>query len=201
MDKRTPSVEWYIAQSDADWAHLREPPLPDGKPTANRCRPHKRYFWSVAALLLLLASAGGWWHSDQASLPQATVEVMATAQPEPGAAAPGSDPRAVSLPSNQWEREWWRQFGQAYSGRRPASQTDEPDAYGDVTLQTVEFAGDQAVARVITIATARGRRTGRPGSIGTRLRDGCAQSRMLTCGGRSAAWKPRPSSSTFASKT
>jgi hypothetical protein len=39
----------------------------------------------------------------------------ATALAAPGSVAHGSDPRAVSLPSNQREGEWWRHFGQAYS--------------------------------------------------------------------------------------
>jgi hypothetical protein len=51
--------------------------------------------------------------------------------------------------SNQWASEWWREFGQAYSGERIDLQSGEPYGYEDVTLQTVEFAGDQAVARVI----------------------------------------------------
>jgi hypothetical protein len=55
----------------------------------------------------------------------------------------------VSPPTNQWEREWWRQFGQAYSGWPPGYQPIDPSVHLNVTVQTVEFAGDGAVARVI----------------------------------------------------
>jgi hypothetical protein len=45
--------------------------------------------------------------------------------------------------------DWWRQFEQAYSPWPPGYQPIDPSAYVDVTVQTVEFAGDGAVARVI----------------------------------------------------
>jgi hypothetical protein len=35
MDKRTPNVEWTIAQSEADWERLQEPFLPDSESVAS----------------------------------------------------------------------------------------------------------------------------------------------------------------------
>jgi hypothetical protein len=156
MRKQASSLEWSIVENDGDWARISAPPLPDVTPVTIRRLRLKRYFWGVVALLLLLASAGGWrWHTERATFPPPAASVTVTTQPALGAIASGRDAVVVSLPSNQWEVAWWRQFGQAYSGRSPALQPDEPDAYMDVTLQMVEFAHDRAVARVI-MATSGG---------------------------------------------
>lgn len=61
MRKQALTVEWHIAENDADWERRCVLPLPSLALDAPRHRPLKRYFWSVAALFLLLASAGGWW--------------------------------------------------------------------------------------------------------------------------------------------
>jgi hypothetical protein len=155
MDKQSPTVEWTIIESDADWERLQGPPRPEGEPDASR-RLLQRYCWRVAALLLLLATGGsGVWRSDQTALPSPAAS--GTAQLALSVDASGSNPEDVSHSSNQWGQEWWRQFAQAYGDWPPGYQPIDPGAYADVTVQTVEFADDRAVARVITMTTRRGR--------------------------------------------
>jgi hypothetical protein len=81
---------------------------------------------------------------------------MARAQSGLDVVAYSSDQASVSLSSNQLEREWWRQFERQYSSWRSTIQTTEPYLYENVTVQTVGFAGDGAVARVIIKAKGRG---------------------------------------------
>ena len=81
MNKRTPSIEWTITESEAEWERLQEPPLFGSETVTNRRRFLTRYSWSVAALFLLLVGVGGWeWHTTQAALPQSAADATVRAQ-------------------------------------------------------------------------------------------------------------------------
>src|SRR5215213_9753471 len=88
MRKQAPTVEWHIAESDADWERLRGAARPDSEPTSVSGWYLNRYFWGVAALFLLLASAGGWvWHSEQDRTQPAEAKITVTAHQELGTIA------------------------------------------------------------------------------------------------------------------
>lgn len=77
MSKQTPTVEWIVAESEADWEHLAAQP-----PSVNNAGLHrKRTWWSISALLFLLVGVSGWlWQTDSA-LPQPPVNVKPTPAP------------------------------------------------------------------------------------------------------------------------
>jgi hypothetical protein len=153
MDKRTPSVEWMIAQNEADWQRLQGPPLPASEPVAHRRRRLQRYLGAMAALFVLLVSAGDWWwRTTRAALPQPTVERTAMPQPEVGTVAPDPDSLVASVMSNQSGRDWWDQEAQADSSLLGAWQSDEPNIHGAVALHRLGFQGDQAVVSIATPA-------------------------------------------------
>jgi hypothetical protein len=151
MNKRTPRVEWMIAQSDADWERLQGPPLPDCKPAAPRRRLLQRSFWSMAALFLLLMSAGDWWWRATQAHP-VEVAVTATAQPEPGVVMQQDDHSTTRNPGDQSGLDWWYQQQREASGLRAAIQTADPNAHLYFELHRLGFQGDQAVAQVVTTA-------------------------------------------------
>jgi hypothetical protein len=151
MNKRTPSVDWTITQSDAEWEHLQGPPQPDSEAAADRHLHLKRYFWSVAALLLLLVSAGDWWwRTAQGTTHPAAADMTATAQQELGKVEQVGEPAAARPLGHQSRMDWWYQQEREESSLRVALQGDEPEAPGVVELHRLGFQGDQAVARIVT---------------------------------------------------
>ncbi len=153
MSKHIPTEEWHIAKDDADWAHLQEPPLPDGKPAANRRLRLKHYVWGVAALLLLLTTGGHWWwRTDQAALPPSTVSVTATPQPSLRAIAPDRDSLVASIMNERTNADWWLQYGWEDFGVSAPMGSVAPTVTLDIVLQTVEILDDQAVVSIITTA-------------------------------------------------
>jgi hypothetical protein len=151
MNKQPPNVEWTIIENDAEWARLQGPPLPDSVPVASR-RPLQRYLWRVAALLLLMATGGSaWWRPDQTTLSPPAASGAAPSQPVLGAIAQDRGRGDDSLPNDQWEQEWLRQFGHAYRGRRPASHSNEPDAYEDIIRGRLAGAPGDALWRFFVI--------------------------------------------------
>jgi hypothetical protein len=121
MSKRTPVVEWYVAESDADWERLHTPPLPDVAPNATHRPRLNRSFWCVAALLLLLASTGGWrWRTAQSTTHPAATDLTATAQHERGTIEHVGEPAAARPPDHQSGIDWWSQHKREDSDLRAA---------------------------------------------------------------------------------
>jgi hypothetical protein len=153
MNKQTPSVEWTIAASDADWERLREPLRPANEPPAHRCRSLKRSFWRVAALLLLLAGAGDWWwRTTQAALPQPAANVTAPAQAALGTGAPGRAALVASVIADQTATDGRRQGAQADSSWRAAPQINAPAAHVASALPRIEVQGEQAMVSIVMTA-------------------------------------------------
>lgn len=57
MSKQTPTVEWIVAESEAEWERLCPVPVLNLASERHRRLHLRRAFWCVTALLLLLASA------------------------------------------------------------------------------------------------------------------------------------------------
>jgi hypothetical protein len=85
MNQHTPTIEWQVAENDADWERLCTPPLPDialeaVSPVYGRL-DMKRYLGRVAVILLVLTSAGAWGRrATQAGL-QPAVQHIEPASP------------------------------------------------------------------------------------------------------------------------
>lgn len=67
MSKQTPTVEWIVAESEADWEHLAAQPSSVNNAALHR----KRAWWSISALLFLLVGVSGWlWQTYGVSAPE-----------------------------------------------------------------------------------------------------------------------------------
>src|SRR5262245_39278931 len=112
MNKRTPSVEWTIAESDAEWERLQGSPPSEGEADAHRQRRLKQYLWSVAVLLLLMVGGSDWWwHTAQVRAHQAAAGATATAQQQLAVVAHADDLSAISNPGDQGASSWLPQNG------------------------------------------------------------------------------------------
>src|SRR5262245_38381866 len=152
MDKRTPSIEWTVAESDAEWERLQEPTLPDGEPAAHPHRRLQRYLWGAAVLLLLLGITGDWrWRATQVRAHQAAADATATAQQQLTVVAQHDDRLATSNPGDQGTSSWLPQNDvREYTSLYTTVQTNELHEHGDIAISTVEFGGVQGIAHVIT---------------------------------------------------
>src|SRR5689334_6919429 len=91
MRKRGPSVDWQIAENEAEWERLQAVVLPERAPVPHR-RRLQRYCWSAGILLLLLVGVGD-WRSRTTADPGTGTSGGGTRRPAgtpDGASAPGS---------------------------------------------------------------------------------------------------------------
>jgi hypothetical protein len=94
MSKRAPTIEWHMAESEADWMRLCAPPLPDSPqrvaPAAHKHSLPKQFLRRVVILSLVLVGVGGWgWRTVQTESQQGKRERAPVAH--------RSDPVAASL--------------------------------------------------------------------------------------------------------
>jgi hypothetical protein len=154
MDKRSPTVEWHIAHSEAEWERLQGSLLPESEPSANHHQLLQYYFWRVAALLLLLAISGSTWRpTEQAALPSPAASGMAQQESRVQQEERSAANEAIA----QSRMNWWHQHEQALPSLRAAVQATNPEAQLGIDLDMVEVQGNQVVARVI-LAPGQGRR-------------------------------------------
>jgi hypothetical protein len=150
MPKRTPPVEWYVAESDAEWQRLcaldTPDTTPDLAPAVHRRLSAQRFLGAVAILFCLLAVVW-WWRTAQVTLFQAKAEVTATAQQEPGDVAPGRDLLVARHIDHQ------STSGRRHQGGREMSELSATiaasPAYVFDAVQTFEVQGDRSVARIV----------------------------------------------------
>lgn len=156
--RRPPTIEWQIAENEAEWERLCAPPLPAFAPEAtpvprNRLMT-KRYLCRVAAILLVLVSVSDWRRdATPSSLPatEATeAELIATIQQELAALAPGPDPLGLRPIGDEREANRRPQSTEAGDRLPPTGQTIDPAGPLKVALHVLAAQGDQAVARVVT---------------------------------------------------
>jgi hypothetical protein len=153
MRKQAPVVEWYLAESDADWEQRCGQPMPNLVPAGGRRLQLNRSFWSVVALLLLLVSTGSWWwRADQAALPQPVADVTASAQPALGEIVPGRASVAAFVTDGQATLSREQHLAQEGISLSAAGHPTELDAQIAIGVRTVEVWGEQAVAHVVTRA-------------------------------------------------
>src|SRR5690606_2800457 len=106
MSKRTPSLDWQFAESEADWERRCVLPGPDISPADSYCQRQQRILWRIAALFLLLASAnGGREYTDQATLPI----LAATAQSALEAGAPDNNSLVADVTAELTVTKEWHQ--------------------------------------------------------------------------------------------
>lgn len=128
MSKQTPTVEWIVAESEADWDRLCAPSIPDLAPPTNNRMGRKGRLWVVGTLLLLLVNVSGWWsHGKPNALRQPTFDEVVTLYAAP--LALGADRRSLvdTIIGDQMTKEW---------------RQTEPDAalWGPArTLETTNF--------------------------------------------------------------
>lgn len=152
MSKGTSTVEWIVAESDADWARLCARPGADSPPGMAPATSERRYAERILAgvglMLLLLAGAGGWWWRST----PAGAQQRATAEGELPVVAQRDGRLVINSAGDQSNTERWDQLAREYDGLLAATQTTEPDEPLRAALHNIDFQGDQAVAEVILYA-------------------------------------------------
>ncbi|MEZ4731005.1 MAG: hypothetical protein R3E79_28120 [Caldilineaceae bacterium] len=134
MSKRTPPVEWYVAESDAEWQRLCLPPIPDQPPSFQHRLAVQRFLGSVALFLCLLAGVW-WWRTNQEEVRQKEVEVRATMPLHQTPIAPAGD--------------WLRRHGPAVNGEQKTGQNVTSLVYGLAAAPPLTVQGDQAWGRLV----------------------------------------------------
>jgi len=168
MRKQTSVVEWYIAENDADWHHLRTSP---GATTRGRLSL-MRFRGTVLVLLLLLGGASIWrWRSDQARTQRDKAELMATAQRSlavmPGSSGlaahgrnrqsdlddgkPDAQAQKAQVPANLFALGSWYQYARKDHNLRLAVQVADPAGHLEAGVQTIDVQGDKAVVEVVLL--------------------------------------------------
>lgn len=140
--KQSVTLQWRIAESDREWAHLCQPPVPAVKSQRGLLR-------RLSELLLLmvgLSSIGGWyWYTTQAEFQEAQTALIAAVQQE-ALVAPSASPAATPvarLEPLQAEHALLVVVKPKLSGAQFAP-----------TVRVLKLQGDQAVVMVLTPAVA-----------------------------------------------
>lgn len=136
MSKQASTVEWYIAQNDAEWESLCSVLTTDGTPEtapAGQIRLFSRPVLSSVVVILLLATASGWWwRTAQAGLQQRAAEVRAPAELAL-AAMPDTGPFAARPSAGEW-----LQHTREVRDVHTAIQTISSDANFDIAVQSID---------------------------------------------------------------
>lgn len=156
MSKQTPTVEWIVAESEADWDRLCAPAIPDISLPANKRMGRKRNLWVVGTLLLLLASGSGWWsYGKQTPWQQPAVDAVVTSPLAPDAMATDRRTLVDTIIGDEMMKEGRRQFKQEERPRHAGLANplaNRPTAPIGIEIAKIEMLGDRAVVSVITTA-------------------------------------------------
>lgn len=152
MGRQTATVEWVVAENDAEWEQICAPSTPEMRPGVAAASPDRRdtqrILAGVALVLLLLAGAGAWGGRAIEAEPLAE-EAHATAGRELPVVAQRDGRLTISKATGEDGADWWHQLAREYDGLLAATQTAAPDEHLDAALRNVEFHGDQALATVV----------------------------------------------------
>jgi hypothetical protein len=156
MSKQTPTVEWIVAESEADWDRLCVSSIPDLAPPANKRMNRNRRRWVVGTLLLLLMSVSGWWsHGKQNAWPQPAVDAGVTPPLAPGASRADRRSLVDTIIGDEMTQEWRHQFKQEGNNGHagPANPlANRPAAPIGIEITKIETLGDRVVVNIITTA-------------------------------------------------
>ena len=198
MSKQRPTVEWIVAESEAEWERLCPPSIPDLSPHRNKRMGQNRNLWVVGTLLLLLASVrGSWSHGEQNALPPTADEIV-TLQAAPGAIAADHRSLVDTVIGDQMPQDWQRHLQQEESNGQ-TRQANPPGAAIGIEISKIETLGDRAVVSIIQLPSMALPLFDRHFSISRQRRGGYRRSRMMPYGGQHARWKRPTSFITFAS--
>jgi hypothetical protein len=152
MERQTATVEWVVAESDAEWEESCAPSILEMRPGGAAASPDRRSAWrilaGVALALLLLAGVRAWVGRARESEPLAE-EARATTGRELPMVAQRDGRLTISQTTGEAGAAWWRLPAREYEGLLAATQAAAPDEQLDVALRDVEFHGDQALATVV----------------------------------------------------
>jgi hypothetical protein len=153
MDKRPLSIEWYMAESDADWARWCAPAILDsspGKTPAAGSRLSAQHFLGALAAILLLVGAGDWWWcTAQVELHQAKAEGRTAVPQDRQEVMLGDDSLTTSLNVDPATSNVWSQVAQVERSRRAVVQLTASTAHLDGAVSRIEVQGDQAVVNLV----------------------------------------------------
>jgi hypothetical protein len=166
MSKPASSIEWVVAESDADWQRLCESSSahsPSGVAVSPKRNDAQPVLAIGALLLLLLVSAGAWlWRTTQVASHQHEAEVRTLAAQQLPGVAQRDGRAAISSTGDPIRLGWRHPFAREYNGLLAATQAAEPGAPLEITLNNIALhnievqddgAGapvtEQAVAEVI----------------------------------------------------
>jgi hypothetical protein len=153
VSKRSSTVEWVVAENEADWERLCEPLARELAPeeTASGHDPlATMHHWGGVALLLAVLVSAGWWERRAGQSPalQTQAQVTVPATPRPGAGAAGRDALGVRNTGDQAANDWSHQVMPEDISLQglPTSEFVTDDV---LALTQLEFQGKHAIARVL----------------------------------------------------
>lgn len=158
MSKQTPKLEWRFSESDAEWAEQQAQLLPAVTAADSRRLRRKQYVGIVMTALIFFTSVAGWWrYSIQAQLQAAESELRAVVQQKPVlVVTPDREASSATIRDEWSDADWRPEYGWGdnlrQNRRLPTSvQPDDPTVPLEVTVQTMEFLGDQAIADIVML--------------------------------------------------
>lgn len=147
MIKQSPVIEWHIAENDEDWARFCARSEPDSTPAVQRSWFFKPSLGRMIVILVLIGTGGWLWHKDQRALRSIETELGATAQRESLVVALDQPQLTASLTDDQAPKAWQDHFTHEYGTLHSAMSNLGLEA--DITLQSVDFHYDKAIATVV----------------------------------------------------
>lgn len=149
MHKRIMTVEWHIAESDAEWNRVVGLPILAAHPPLFP----KYSLWSLTTLFILLVVSGGWgWYIYQSRSHLTRAELSAATAQDLWIVTYNNNRLVKDSGSNQHERGRLHEFALKDSDLRVAIQTDDRTSHLDVALHIVNVQGDQAIVSIVTTA-------------------------------------------------
>jgi hypothetical protein len=149
MSKQAPTIDWHIAESEAEWERLQATLRPVQPPVSHR-RLLQHYGLAAGILLLVLVGVGEWlWQTTWTGTHPPVTRMEAIALPSISEVAPGRDAAIGSPRRDRSAPNWSLSFAVEEGTPRAAHLTHEPIDQVRIEQRAVNQAGDQVAVNLV----------------------------------------------------